>query len=69
MQENISTRPTQIAEVEPLPPVAKGHHHALGLGAGGIGFPVHTLPPALVSLLHSLLYGGTDGQILFPLGW
>jgi hypothetical protein len=48
MQENISTRPTQIAEVVPLPPVAKGHHDAFGLGASGIWFPVHTLPPTLV---------------------
>jgi hypothetical protein len=35
----------------------------------GFGFPVHTLPPALASLPHSLLYGGTNGQILSPLGW
>jgi hypothetical protein len=35
----------------------------------GFGFPVHTLPPPLVSLLHSLLYGGINGQILSPLGW
>jgi hypothetical protein len=39
MQENISTRPTQIAEVVPLPPVSEGHHDASGLGAGGIWFP------------------------------
>ena len=36
MQENISTRPTWIAEVVLLPPVAKGHHDTSGLGAGGI---------------------------------
>jgi hypothetical protein len=36
MQENISTSPTWIAEVVPLPPVAKGHHNASRLGAGGI---------------------------------
>ncbi len=40
MQENISTCPTWIAEVVPLPPVAKGHHNASRLGAGGIWFPV-----------------------------
>jgi hypothetical protein len=39
MQESISTHPTWIAEVVPLPPVAKGHHDASGLGAGGIWFP------------------------------
>jgi hypothetical protein len=32
------------------------------------GFPVLTLPPAWVSRLHNLLYGGTIGQILSPLG-
>jgi hypothetical protein len=66
MQENISTHPTWIAEVVSLPQVAKGHCDASGLGAGGL---VPTLPPALVSLLHSLLYGTTDGQNLSPLGW
>jgi hypothetical protein len=39
MQENISTCPTWIAEVVPLLPVAKGHHDASILGAGGIWFP------------------------------
>jgi hypothetical protein len=47
MQENISTRPTRIAEVVPLPPVAKGHHDASGLGAGGIWFPGPHLAPRL----------------------
>jgi hypothetical protein len=45
MQENISTRPTQIAEVVPLPPVAEGHHDASGLGAGRIWFPGPHLAP------------------------
>jgi hypothetical protein len=45
MQENISTRPTRIAEVVPLPPVAKGHHNASGLGAGGNWFPGPHLAP------------------------
>jgi hypothetical protein len=39
MHTNISTRPTQIAEVVPLPPVAEGLHDALGTGTGGIWFP------------------------------
>jgi hypothetical protein len=39
MHRNIATRPTQIAEVVPLPPVAEGHHNALGTGVGGIWFP------------------------------
>jgi hypothetical protein len=45
MQENISTHPTRIAEVVPLPLVAKGHHDASGLGAGGIWFPGSHLAP------------------------
>jgi hypothetical protein len=36
MQESISTRLTWIAEVVPLPPIAKGHHDTSGLGAGVI---------------------------------
>jgi hypothetical protein len=47
MQENISTHPTWIAEVVPLPPVAEGHHNASGLGAGGIWFPGPHLAPCL----------------------
>jgi hypothetical protein len=69
MQENISTCPTWIAEVVPLPPVAEGHHNASGLGTGGIWFLVLTLPPTRVSLTQNLLYGSTDGQISSPLGW
>ena len=45
MHENISTRPTQIAEVVPLPTVAEGHHDASGIGAGGIWFPTPSLIP------------------------
>jgi hypothetical protein len=45
MQENISTHLTWIVEVVPLPPVAKGHHNASGLGAGGIQFPGPHLAP------------------------
>ncbi|KAL3822916.1 hypothetical protein ACHAXA_010699 [Cyclostephanos tholiformis] len=39
MHSNITTRPTRIAELVPLPPVALGHHDASGKGAGGIWFP------------------------------
>ncbi len=45
MQDNISTRPTWITEVVPLPPVAKGHHDASRLGTGGIWFPGPHLAP------------------------
>jgi hypothetical protein len=39
MHQNIATRPTQIAEVVPLPPMAEGHHDVSGMGAGEIWFP------------------------------
>ena len=45
MHENISTRPTRIAELVPLPPVAEGHHDASGIGAGGVWFPTPHLTP------------------------
>jgi hypothetical protein len=45
MHENISTRPTCITELIPLPPVAAGHHDASGKGAGGIWFPGSQLTP------------------------
>jgi hypothetical protein len=45
MHSNISTRPTRIAELVPLPPVAEGHHDASGIGAGGIWFPSPAITP------------------------
>ena len=45
MHENISTRPTRIAELVPLPPSAEGQHDVSGLGAGGIWFPGSSLNP------------------------
>jgi hypothetical protein len=39
MHRNIATRPTQLAEVIPLPPMAEGPHNASGTGTGGIWFP------------------------------
>ena len=47
MHDNISTRPTRIAELIPLPPVAAGHHDASGKGAGGIWFPGSQLTPRM----------------------
>jgi hypothetical protein len=70
MQENISTRPTWIAEVVLLLPVAEGHHLTLlDWALEAFGFPVPTLDTAWVSLPHNLLYGGTKGQISSPLDW
>ncbi|KAL3827591.1 hypothetical protein ACHAXA_002088, partial [Cyclostephanos tholiformis] len=45
MCANITTRPTRIAELIPLPPVVEGHHDASGAGAGGIWFPSNRLVP------------------------
>ena len=39
MHSNIASRPTRIAELVPLAPVAEGHHDASGTGAGGVWFP------------------------------
>ena len=35
----LSSRPTRIAELVPLAPIAEGHHDASGAGAGGVWFP------------------------------
>ncbi|KAL3817629.1 hypothetical protein ACHAXA_011717 [Cyclostephanos tholiformis] len=45
MQASISSQPTRIAELVPLPPVAAGHHDASGKGAGGIWFQGTQLTP------------------------
>jgi hypothetical protein len=45
MAEDLVKRPTRIAEVVPLRPVAEGHHDASGKGAGGIWFPGSGLTP------------------------
>jgi hypothetical protein len=45
IHKHISTRPTRIAELVPLHPVAEGHHDASGTGAGGIWFPSTTITP------------------------
>ena len=47
MASNIADRPTRIAELVPLPPVATGHHDASGNGAGGIWFPGPALTPRI----------------------
>jgi hypothetical protein len=69
MQENISTHPTWIAGLCPSRQLPKGITTLLDRALAAFGFPVLTLPPAWVSLLHHLLYGSTDGQISSPLGW
>ena len=43
--DNISSRPTRIAELVPLSPSAEGHHDASGIGAGGVWFPSNHLVP------------------------
>ena len=47
MHDNMASRPTHIAELVPLDPVAEGHHDASGSGAGGIWYPSATLVPCL----------------------
>ena len=42
---DLASRPTRIAELVPLTPVAEGHHDASGKGAGGIWFPGEGLVP------------------------
>ena len=37
--EDLDKRPTRLAEVVPLQPVADGHHDASGAGAGGVWWP------------------------------
>ena len=45
MLQDISNRPTRIAEVVPLLPSAMGYHDAAGTGAGGVWFPTPDLHP------------------------
>ena len=42
---DISSRPTRLAELIPLAAAAEGHHDASGMGAGGIWFPAPSLRP------------------------
>lgn len=42
---DLTTRPTRIAELVPLAPAAEGHHDASGVGAGGVWFPGDSLTP------------------------
>ena len=48
LADDITGRPTRIAELVPLVPLAEGHHDAAGsagTGAGGVWFPSDTLQP------------------------
>jgi len=45
MHNNISTRPTRIAEIIPLLPAAEGHHNASGMGTGGVWFLGDNITP------------------------
>jgi hypothetical protein len=45
IHNNLSERPTHIAELVPLLPSALGHHDASGAGAGGVWFPAQGLQP------------------------
>jgi hypothetical protein len=45
LANDVSGRPTRLAEVIPLLSSAEGHHDASGIGAGGVWFPGSTLHP------------------------
>ena len=45
LAQDLTSRPTRIQEVVPLPPIAEGDHDASGAGAGGIWFPSDTAVP------------------------
>lgn len=45
MHQDISSRPTRIAELVPLLASALGYHDASGTGAGGVWFPHQSLNP------------------------
>ena len=42
---NITSRPTRLAEIIPLAAAAEGHHDASGEGAGGVWYPGPHLTP------------------------
>ena len=43
--QDLDRRPTRLAEVVPLNPVADGHHDASGAGAGGVWWPSENVTP------------------------
>jgi hypothetical protein len=54
--DNLSTRPTRIAELVPLLPSALGHHDASGTGAGGVWFPAQGICPRGMTTSPPLLW-------------
>ena len=58
--DDISSRPTRIAELVPMLSSAEGHHDASGTGAGGVWFPAPHLPPR---------HGYDTRPILWRLKW
>ena len=61
MADDISQRPTRIAELVPLQPAILGFHDASGLGAGGVAYPTPDVPPR-VGVAH-------NQPILFRVQW
>ena len=53
---NLSERPTRIAELVPLLPSALGHHDASGIGAGGVWFPAQSIQARRGHLSPPLLW-------------
>ena len=57
---DITSRPTRLAELIPLASAAEGHHDASGAGAGGIWFPSPSLKPR---------EGFRNGPVVWRLRW
>ena len=45
LAKDLTSRPTRLAELIPLAPVAEVHHDASGKGSGGVWFPGDELQP------------------------
>ena len=56
MLQDISRRPTRIAELVPLPPSALGYHDASGIGAGGVWTVASHVNPRGTSSPQPLLW-------------
>ena len=57
MADNISSRPTRLAELVPLAPAVLGFHDASGAGAGGVAYPSDSIASRLgVAAQQPILY-------------
>jgi len=64
---DLASRPTRIAELVPLTPVAEGHHDMpLAKGQVESGFLARAWFPGPVWIQQSPWYGGWNGHWMFP---